>query len=432
MISFDGVVVPVKTNTVDCVPYILSLTFSDNRGGNTTDFHGHKETVPSASTLSSTTMTTYGASGGSGLHSSTVFASPLPPTVTQFSFNSDYPGVRSDGASPDVSGTTFAESLASDPHEFPIAQPTPCARITTRIYHPTRNQVMTVQNVLVRTGTPKPLSIFLSTNATTSGTSGDPHTSAGRDPLSFQDEDLSDGTFSSSSSSSHGSLMEDDSGNRESGGNFIDGSVAGAIWSDCGVLEEDRAYWVQRTIREAIYGRVFFAIILRRRRNINSRSGDNCEWEATNQHCAVKEMSWQHIRKERDRLAEDPIKEVAAMQYLKQWHRTLQLSMSHGPQHDNTSTPILRPQAPVQQVMDGVALSFSAILQTNIMMPLDLLSDDGNLYSIMPYCSGGELFDRLDSNERFPEAEARYWMHQIMNVSLERARGLCVMAIGEL
>jgi serine/threonine protein kinase len=54
---------------------------------------------------------------------------------------------------------------------------------------------------------------------------------------------------------------------------------------------------------------------------------------------------------------------------------------------------------------------------TNIMMPLDLLSDERNLYSIMPYCDGGELFERLDLNERFSEDEARYWMDQVLNVS---------------
>jgi serine/threonine protein kinase len=59
------------------------------------------------------------------------------------------------------------------------------------------------------------------------------------------------------------------------------------------------------------------------------------------------------------------------------------------------------------------------MLDTNIMMPLDLLSDERHLYSIMPYCDGGELFERLDMNERFGEEEARYWMTQVLNVSLQ-------------
>jgi serine/threonine protein kinase len=169
------------------------------------------------------------------------------------------------------------------------------------------------------------------------------------------------------------------------------------------VDDEDRAYWVQRTVREAIYGRVLLAVVLKRR-TPSLANNDNAEWEVTSHHCAVKEMSWQHIRKERDRLAEDPIKEVSAMQYLKQWHAVNRANMPKNiPTQALSSSDVLN--------------SFAATLETNIMMPLDLLSDDRHLYSVMPYCDGGELFERLDLNERFTEEEARYWMYQILNVS---------------
>ena len=52
------------------------------------------------------------------------------------------------------------------------------------------------------------------------------------------------------------------------------------------------------------------------------------------------------------------------------------------------------------------------------MMPLDLLSDDINLYSITPYCTGGRLLDQIENKSRFSEPEARYWMRQILTVSL--------------
>merc|ERR1711935_433958 len=73
-----------------------------------------------------------------------------------------------------------------------------------------------------------------------------------------------------------------------------------------------------------------------------------------------------------------------------------------------------------------VTESLFAMRNTNIMMPLDLLSDERNLYSIMPYCDGGELFERLDLNDRFPEDEARYWMDQVLN-GLENLQkvGIC-------
>lgn len=158
-------------------------------------------------------------------------------------------------------------------------------------------------------------------------------------------------------------------------------------------------------------------------------------------------MSWEHIRAQRDTLAEDPIKEVAAMQSLSRWSQkeherqnTMKImqqlsmgdldmntplagmNMSSPPSHiyvpycagnnsiGNNSWIEPQPQA---QAMTLPTLSQST-LESHIMMPLDLLSDDRHLYSIMPYCSGGELFDVLEKKNRFSEAEARYWMRQIL------------------
>jgi serine/threonine protein kinase len=236
--------------------------------------------------------------------------------------------------------------------------------------------------------------------------------------LSYSNQDeglvMDDGSSSSSddlaSTSSDESMMgNDDDGSRNNlvhqAAERFDGREAAP--ED----DEERAYWIQRTIREAIYGRVLLAVILRRRAPGIS-TNDNAEWQVTSQLCAVKEMSWQHIRKERDRLAEDPVKEVAAMQYLKGWH----YASNRQGQPLSPVGPISAPTPLRPAKQDFVADSFAAMLETNIMMPLDLLSDDRHLYSIMPYCDGGELFERLDVNEKFSEAEARYWMHQVLNV----------------
>lgn len=326
----------------------------------------------------------------------------------QFQYNSDYPGL-----SPETGQPIQAE--ARDPVEFPPAQPIPCARITTRIFHPARNQVATVQNVLVRT----PATMNTSSRRHSATNNNNNHGGAGGDAMS-QDGSLSSSSSSDdlSSISAESMAMDDDNPIGGLGG----GGPAAAVGGVAGPLheqfehEEDRAYWVQRTIREAIYGRVLFAVILKKRIP-SPAANDNAEWEVTDRHCAVKEMSWQHIRKERDRLAEDPIKEVASMQYLRRWHiqhsrtstTTTTTAQEQHPNNNSSSKPHL---------IDGVAESFKAIMETNIMMPLDLLTDDRNLYSIMPYCDGGELFERLDLNERFSEEEARYWMHQVLNVSI--------------
>lgn len=260
----------------------------------------------------------------------------------QFEYNSDYPGLVGQGQ--------FVGAEARDPLEFPAVQPLPCARITTRIYH--RERITTVENVIIRT-------VINHTRRKRKG--------------SHSSNSSSDGFMSSSSSDD-----EEEEDNMEEDYTAAD-------------PREERAYWVQRTVREAIYGRVLLAIVLRRR-----YVGDNADWESTNERCAIKEMAWQHIRRERDRLAEDPIKEVAAMQYIKEFHERSQADDQ--PQHFITK-------------------SFRSMLTTNIMTPLDLLSDDRFLYSVMPFCEGGELFERLDLNEKFSEPEARYWMLQVLNVS---------------
>mmetsp|Transcript_14507 Transcript_14507/g.35082 ORF Transcript_14507/g.35082 Transcript_14507/m.35082 type:complete len:469 (-) Transcript_14507:327-1733(-) len=277
----------------------------------------------------------------------------------QFDFNSDYPGLNATT----VGQALPLEALSHDPIPFPDAQQISCARITTRVFNPAHSTVTTVQNVLVRTGA-RPLG---------------------------EDASVSSNMSSDSSSSDESMKLEDQPIRHNA------------------TISVQNAYWLQRTIREAIYGRVLLAVVLKRRPPELS-AADGAEWEVTADHCAVKEMSWQHIRREKDRLAEDPIKEVSSMQHLKLFFDEYQRASGRTVAHLGSS------------VME----SFQAMRETNVMMPLDLLSDELNMYSIMPYCDGGELFERLDLNERFSEDEARYWMDQVLNglETLQHA-GIC-------
>ena len=78
-----------------------------------------------------------------------------------------------------------------------------------------------------------------------------------------------------------------------------------------------RAYWLRRTLRAAIYGQVRYGIVLRKLEPplqimlSNTSEIVAVEWEETGEAVAIKEMSWEHIRRQRDKLAEDPIKEVS-------------------------------------------------------------------------------------------------------------------------
>ena len=230
----------------------------------------------------------------------------------------------------------------------------------------------------------------------------------------------------------------------------------------------ERAYWLRGTLRQAIYGHVRYGIILHKLnppiRILLPSTGEytTVEWEATNESVAVKEMSWEHIKYQRSRLVEDPVKEVAAMQYLKRWmenqqQQQQQKQQQQQTQNGNKTSVELKTQFGDLNVSsssslrsNGAAISAHNIppstspsaspsiqqplllpsknnihtsspyqipenmLESHVMMPLDLFTDHRNMYSIMPYCSGGELFDALERKNRFTELEARYWMRQIL------------------
>lgn len=84
------------------------------------------------------------------------------------------------------------------------------------------------------------------------------------------------------------------------------------------------------------------------------------------------------------------------------------------PQFYGSSLPL---QQPMQIQTPNRYRRPQNMVESHIMMPLDLLTDNRNLYSVMPYCTGGELFDILEKKNRFSEPEARFWMRQILQVS---------------
>lgn len=130
----------------------------------------------------------------------------------------------------------------------------------------------------------------------------------------------------------------------------------------------ERAYWVGRKLKKCIFGVVKECTLLRFRNNID------VPWEITPEKAAVKIMSWQKIR-ELEHI-EDPIKEVAAMQYVSK---------------------------------DGP--------HPHVMGILDVLQDEEYLLLFMPFCSSGDLFSFVQQAGKFPESMARYWFRQILDVS---------------
>ncbi len=83
------------------------------------------------------------------------------------------------------------------------------------------------------------------------------------------------------------------------------------------------AYWLRSELRSAIYGRVRWGTVLRCldppvRVSVDVKGSAVVEagWMLTSVQVAIKEMSWELVGEHRPTLAEDPIKEVAATQYL--------------------------------------------------------------------------------------------------------------------
>lgn len=155
----------------------------------------------------------------------------------------------------------------------------------------------------------------------------------------------------------------------------------------------DRAYWIQQSIRKAIFGQVWIGQVLKR--PDETRDGNTghvnpdviTHWETTGQCVAIKQLSKQTMGQIAALTAENPRREVAAMHHV--------YLVSTAAQWTPTE----------------------AMQRAGVMMPQDWLQDEHYCYSIMPYCDGGELFDRVGSQGRFTEDEARHWMHQILNVS---------------
>jgi serine/threonine protein kinase len=78
---------------------------------------------------------------------------------------------------------------------------------------------------------------------------------------------------------------------------------------------------------------------------------------------------------------------------------------------DFSNVPFNRPPQPQRQGPRNM-------LEAHVMTALDSMTDGRSLYCVMPYCSGGELFDVLEKKTKFSEAEARFWMRQILQVSV--------------
>ena len=168
------------------------------------------------------------------------------------------------------------------------------------------------------------------------------------------------------------------------------------------------AYWPQRRLQDAIYGCVIACTVLIR--HVGEAADDAARaagyepghplapivWEITNEHVAIKQVEWRRVHAMRGRLLEDPIKEIAAMQLIGNHH-------------------------------------------PNVLGSMEVLQDHEHLYSVMPFCRGGDLFgvvleiaEKRQVNEAvegaggMSEPVARYWFRQLLfGLHYLQSKGIC-------
>mmetsp|Transcript_1723 Transcript_1723/g.2665 ORF Transcript_1723/g.2665 Transcript_1723/m.2665 type:complete len:419 (+) Transcript_1723:237-1493(+) len=152
----------------------------------------------------------------------------------------------------------------------------------------------------------------------------------------------------------------------------------------------DVAYLIRKKVAKSIYGSIFQSVLLNRRSTHERRENrhdidETIEWKSTEQIYAVKVSSWHRMRHMRGRHLEDPIKEIAAMQLVGDYH-------------------------------------------SNVLGAIAVLQDEQYLYTVMPYCSGGDLFGRVmtEENHSVDENTARVWFNQLLSGILHLQRkGVC-------
>lgn len=146
-----------------------------------------------------------------------------------------------------------------------------------------------------------------------------------------------------------------------------------------------RAYWIGRKIKKAIYGCVRSCTVLRVKEGGWAGPHGNSLWEITSEMAAVKIIDLNLMEEMRGNHVEDPLKEVAAMQFI---------------------------------CKNGA--------QPNVLPCWDSFKDSKYIYLVMPFCSSGELFSYVERNGRFEEQVAKFWFRQILNALYHlQKHGVC-------
>jgi len=164
-----------------------------------------------------------------------------------------------------------------------------------------------------------------------------------------------------------------------------DDSITSDIDDDCDHLESspriERAYLYKCNEDTKILPTQFSGGVYRAK--VLERVGHDTNWRLTGQECAIKTLRWDRIIEGRQNgKMEDPRTEIAVMILLRDCYDSYRSGRQDGGGGiNNVSAAEIR----------------EAVRETNVILPLDFLYDNNNLYIIMPYCDGGELFTHREN-----------------------------------
>lgn len=132
----------------------------------------------------------------------------------------------------------------------------------------------------------------------------------------------------------------------------------------CIVSSSGAVYELGRMLKEAIYGQVHSGCTLNQM--------DEETFQRTSKLVAVKIISKSKLNQMQGTTQEDPIKEIAALQYVGNNH-------------------------------------------PNVMGQIECICDVNHFYSVMDFSNGGELYDLVDSNGKLTEVQARHYFAQMLD-----------------
>lgn len=141
--------------------------------------------------------------------------------------------------------------------------------------------------------------------------------------------------------------------------------------------DSDTAYLVKKKLAKSSYGWVKLGVVLRR---TSKGQALGAHWQSTGDFVAIKCSSWDKIQTMRGRHLVDPIKEISVLRLI-----------GNNDSSDN-----------------------------HVMGCMEVLQNDECLYTVMPYCAGGELFGKLDISglQQYPDEEQpRLYFGQMLKVS---------------